>query len=185
MIRNYQDAKRKYDRLEQTINTSRGPCNRLNAGRKKRVRMLKETSSTVEKEVSHRFNYHMGKKGHAGQVKVDFINAELHLDVKMNGAGQTVKDTRSMSGGERSYATLALTLALGENVESPFRAMDEFDVFMDAVNRKISMDALIEFARDPNNCDKQYLFITPQDISAVDAGASDIVVQRMRAARPN
>jgi len=89
-----------------------------------------------------------------------------------------------MSGGERSYATLALTLALGENVESPFRAMDEFDVFMDAVNRKISMDALIEFARDPNNSDKQYLFITPQDINAVDAGASDIVVQRMQAARP-
>jgi hypothetical protein len=43
---------------------------------------------------------------------------------------------------------------------------------------------LIEFARDPNNSDKQYLFITPQDISAVDAGASDIVVQRMQAARP-
>ncbi len=184
VIRNWQDAKRKYDRLEQTIKTSRGPCNRLNAGRKKRVRMLKETSQAVEKMVSHRFNIHMAKKGHAGQVKVDFINAELHLDVKMNGAGQTVKDTRSMSGGERSYATLALTLALGENVESPFRAMDEFDVFMDAVNRKISMDALIEFARDPNNCDKQYLFITPQDISAVDAGASDIVVQRMKAARP-
>lgn len=182
--RNYEDAKRKYDRLEQTINSSRGPCDRLNAGRKKRVRMLKTTSAAVEKEVSHRFNYHMGKKGHAGQVKVDFMNAELLLDVKMNGGGQTVKDTRSMSGGERSYATLALTLALGENVESPFRAMDEFDVFMDAVNRKISMDALIEFARDPNNCDKQYLFITPQDISAVDAGASDIVVQRMKAARP-
>lgn len=184
VIRNYEDAKRKYDRLEKTINSSRGPCDRLNAGRKKRVRMLKDTSTAVEKEVSHRFNYHMGKKGHAGQVKVDFMNAELLLDVKMNGGGQTVKDTRSMSGGERSYATLALTLALGENVESPFRAMDEFDVFMDAVNRKISMDALIEFARDPNNCDKQYLFITPQDISAVDAGASDIVVQRMKAARP-
>ena len=137
------DAKRKYDRLEQTINTSRGPCNRLNGAQEARAH-AQGNIKAVEKEVSHRFNYHMGKKGHAGQVKVDFINAELHLDVKMNGAGQTVKDTRSMSGGERSYATLALTLALGENVESPFRAMDEFDVFMDAVNRKISMDALIE-----------------------------------------
>ena len=184
VLRNYEDAKRKFTRLEKTIKSSRGPCDRLNAGRKKRMRLLTETAHGVTVQVSHRFNYHMAKKGHAGQVKVDFRRAELNLDVKMNGAGQTVKDTRSMSGGERSYATLALTLALGENVESPFRAMDEFDVFMDAVNRKISMDALIEFARDPNNSDKQYLFITPQDISAVDAGASDIVVQRMQAARP-
>jgi structural maintenance of chromosomes protein 6 len=35
---------------------------------------------------------------------------------------------RSMSGGERSYATLALLLALGASHESPFRVMDEFDV---------------------------------------------------------
>ena len=60
-----------------------------------------------------------------------------------------MKDTRSpaaATGGALRDARA--TLALGENVESPFRAMDEFDVFMDAVNRKISMDALIEFARD-------------------------------------
>ena len=47
------------------------------------------------------------------------------------------------------------------------------------------MDNLIEFARDDLNCDKQFLFITPQDISAVCAADSDIKVQRMKAARPN
>jgi chromosome segregation ATPase len=76
-------------------------------------------------------------------------------------------------------------LSLGEAIESPFRAMDEFDVFMDAVNRKVSMDNLIEFARDDLNAEKQFLFITPQDISAVDAADADIKVQRMKAARPS
>jgi structural maintenance of chromosomes protein 6 len=39
-----------------------------------------------------------------------------------------------MSGGERSYATLALLLALGASHESPFRVMDEFDVSINQVH---------------------------------------------------
>jgi len=173
------------NRLNATLENSRGPCRKLQQGVKTRQRLLKEASVHVQKEVSHRFNTYLGKKGNAGKITVDYNKGLLVLDVKMAGSGSTVKDTRSLSGGERSYSTLALTLSLGEAIESPFRAMDEFDVFMDAVNRKVSMDNLIEFARDDLNCDKQFLFITPQDISAVCAADSDIKVQRMKAARPN
>jgi len=37
----------------------------------------------------------------------------------------------------------------------------------------------------PCRTDKQFMFITPQDISAVDATAHDVKVQRMKAARPS
>lgn len=50
--------------------------------------------------------------------------------------------------------------ALGEITDNPFRAMDEFDVFMDAVNRRISMQSLIKFAHDQSHV--QFLFLTPQ-----------------------
>ena len=35
----------------------------------------------------------------------------------------------------RAYTTVAFLLALGEAMECPVRAMDEFDCFMDAANR--------------------------------------------------
>jgi chromosome segregation ATPase len=33
-----------------------------------------------------------------------------------------------MAGGERSYTMLALLLAMGEQIQSPFRCLDEYDV---------------------------------------------------------
>jgi chromosome segregation ATPase len=51
--------------------------------------------------------------------------------------------------------------------EAPFRAMDEFDVFMDAVSRKISLEMVVDFAVKQGS---QWIFITPHDISTVKKG---------------
>ncbi|CAN0339833.1 unnamed protein product, partial [Ectocarpus sp. 13 AM-2016] len=69
-------------------------------------------------------------------------------------------DVRQLSGGEKSYATLALLLSLGAHHDCPFRVMDEFDVFMDAVSRDHAILEVLKFAK--NNKDKQFIFITPQ-----------------------
>lgn len=55
---------------------------------------------------------------------------------------------------------MAFILALGEYTESPFRALDEFDVFMDAVNRRIATQTLLEFAREQPHL--QFVLLTPQ-----------------------
>ena len=79
---------------------------------------------------------------------------------------EKIKDLKQLSGGERSYTTVAFTLALGSTTEMPFRAMDEFDVFMDSINRRIAMENLLQFAKEQP--DLQFVFLTPQDMAAVD-----------------
>lgn len=51
---------------------------------------------------------------------------------------QRSKDVATLSGGEKSFATISLLLSLWEAAGCPIRGLDEFDVFMDPVNRKMA-----------------------------------------------
>jgi chromosome segregation ATPase len=53
------------------------------------------------------------------------------------------KDPKALSGGETSFSTICLLMALWDSVHSPIRCLDEFDVFMDATNRQLSMAMLV------------------------------------------
>ncbi|XP_022314343.2 structural maintenance of chromosomes protein 6-like isoform X1 [Crassostrea virginica] len=77
--------------------------------------------------------------------------------------GEGARDMRSLSGGERSFSTVCFILALWDAMESPFRCLDEFDVFMDMVNRRISMDMMMAVAKNQKH--KQFIFLTPQNMS--------------------
>lgn len=111
------------------------------------------------------FDEMLNKKGSAGEVEFDHDNKRLNLVVQKSNADthSQTRDVKALSGGERSFATLSLLLAIGESLETPFRVMDEFDVFLDPVARKIAMVNLVRVAKEMGH--RQFIFITPQDVS--------------------
>eukprot|EP00535_Pseudo-nitzschia_heimii_P003888 CAMPEP_0197177072 /NCGR_PEP_ID=MMETSP1423-20130617/2806_1 /TAXON_ID=476441 /ORGANISM="Pseudo-nitzschia heimii, Strain UNC1101" /LENGTH=1222 /DNA_ID=CAMNT_0042626559 /DNA_START=130 /DNA_END=3798 /DNA_ORIENTATION=+ len=118
---------------------------------------------------STRFNETLSIKKSSGHVNFNDEDETLELVVQKdsNNEQSQQKDVKALSGGERSFTTISLLLAIGESLETPFRVMDEFDVFLDPVSRKKIIDVLIDVGK--HMCNRQFIFITPQDVSNVES----------------
>ena len=53
-----------------------------------------------------------------------------------------------------------------ESMTLPFRVLDEFDVFMDSVNRRIAIQNILNFARIGRKY--QFVFLTPLGTDNID-----------------
>ncbi|GJJ74285.1 structural maintenance of chromosomes protein 6 [Entomortierella parvispora] len=128
------------------------------------------------------FGLQLSQRGYSGEL--EFHHSEKKLTIRVETEDQRTakagvardKDPKSLSGGEKSFSTICLLLALWDSMASSIRCLDEFDVFMDAVNRRISMQMLIDTARESDGV--QYILITPQDASSVSPGP-DVRVHRL------
>ncbi|KAJ1937798.1 Structural maintenance of chromosomes protein 6, partial [Linderina macrospora] len=125
------------------------------------------------------FTQHLYQRGFTGKLEFDHANRTLVPKVQtdqdlvsghaasnsqsLGGEGFQRKDTKSLSGGEKSFTTICLLLSLWEAMSCPVRALDEFDVFMDAANRTIAMRMMVDSAKSSSTT--QFILITPQDMS--------------------
>ncbi|KAI9443259.1 P-loop containing nucleoside triphosphate hydrolase protein [Lactarius indigo] len=149
----------------------------LNRALKQSLRLRLEKWHDFRRHIAFRckvvFQYHLSNRGYFGKVLFNHHDGTLQLKVQtedLNGTqGESRdKDPRSLSGGEKSFATICLLLAMWESIGSPIRCLDEFDVFMDAVNRRISMKMMIDTANSSDG--KQYILITPQNMQNIHVG---------------
>ncbi|XP_052075729.1 structural maintenance of chromosomes protein 6-like isoform X4 [Mytilus californianus] len=120
----------------------------------------------------------LSNRQYTGKMMFSHPKETLEMSVQPPTAeGEINRDMRSLSGGERSFATVCFILALWDAMESPFRCLDEFDVFMDMINRRISMDMMMHVAQSQKH--KQFIFLTPQNMSQLGISIPDLHIFRM------
>ena len=75
---------------------------------------------------------YLKSRSYKGNLLFDHENQKLDVIVQPNKSKEVAesKDLKSLSGGERSFSTVAFLLSLWSIVESPILFLDEFDVFM-------------------------------------------------------
>ncbi|KAL7775353.1 hypothetical protein CFE70_009196 [Pyrenophora teres f. teres 0-1] len=124
------------------------------------------------------FGYLLSERKFRGNLMMDHKKALLDINVQPDSSETNAdgRQTKTLSGGEKSYSTVCLLLSLWEAMGSPIRCLDEFDVFMDSVNREISMKMIIEAAR--RSVGRQFIFITPQGMDNVSQ-AADVKMIKM------
>ncbi|OJD37996.1 dna repair protein [Diplodia corticola] len=124
------------------------------------------------------FTYLLAARKFRGDLRIDHKAKELDLAVEPDimKAGAEGRQTRTLSGGEKSFSTVCLLLSLWDAMGAPTRCLDEFDVFMDSVNREISMKMIIDACRC--SAMRQFLFITPQAMGNVSLG-QDVKIIKM------
>uniref|UniRef100_A0AAY4BE51 Structural maintenance of chromosomes protein 6 n=2 Tax=Denticeps clupeoides TaxID=299321 RepID=A0AAY4BE51_9TELE len=112
------------------------------------------------------FNATLSQRGYKGRMTFDHGREALSISVQPGEKEEAVlNDMRSLSGGERSFSTVCFVLSLWAISDAPFRCLDEFDVFMDMVNRRLSMDMMLKLASSQRY--RQFIFLTPQSMSSI------------------
>ncbi|KAG2439305.1 hypothetical protein HXX76_004664 [Chlamydomonas incerta] len=151
----------------------------LAASMQRRQQLYLRMLGLVQQYVNAKFSMFQGRRRNLGFVRWDHEHRKLQLHVKIKGKDDPsqpyVHDLKQMSGGERSFTTVAFLLAVGANTENPFRVMDEYDVFMDAYNRRVATESLLECCRD--QAEHQFIFLTPNDLATVEAARQALITR--------
>ncbi|KAJ9604138.1 Structural maintenance of chromosomes protein 6 [Cladophialophora chaetospira] len=103
----------------------------------------------------------LSERGFRGTLHIDHNKKIMDIAVepdltRRNGEGRSAK---TLSGGEKSFSQICLLLSIWDAMGVPIRCLDEFDVFMDAVNRNTSVKLLVDGAR--HSTGGQFILISP------------------------
>jgi chromosome segregation ATPase len=111
----------------------------------KRIEMYRRFQRFISARSRINFNYLLSERAFRGKLIIDHKARKLDVQVEPDETAKSGKgrQTKTLSGGEKSYSSICLLLALWEAMGAPLRCLDEFDVFMDDVNRDVSSKLIV------------------------------------------
>uniref|UniRef100_A0A669DUA3 Structural maintenance of chromosomes protein 6 n=1 Tax=Oreochromis niloticus TaxID=8128 RepID=A0A669DUA3_ORENI len=166
IVRQYHEALESYKNMTQQMKNLNSFIKSLDSVMSHRLQAYAELRRFLSARCKYYFDSMLAQRGYSGSMIFDHKNETLSISVQPGqGNKADLSDMRSLSGGERSFSTVCFVLSLWAITEAPFRCLDEFDVYMDMVNRRISMDMMLKVAASQRY--RQFIFLTPQNMSSL------------------
>ncbi|KAG5676489.1 hypothetical protein PVAND_006320 [Polypedilum vanderplanki] len=165
--------------MKQIHQTFEAVMKRLSELRESRYIFVRKLRQYMTLRVKHKFHQLISLRNYTADIDIDHKEQILKLSVipqdsEIEGA---VSSTKSLSGGERSYSTVAFLISLWNCVDHPFYFLDEYDVFSDEYNRHIMTQLLLNEA--DRSKDKQFGFLASQEFSNIVA-INTITIHKLR-----
>ncbi|KAF2827344.1 dna repair protein-like protein rad18 [Ophiobolus disseminans] len=178
LLRKANDAKKVHQEARREFEDIESVKSHLNTTLTHRRERWQQFRSGISVRARVTFNYLLSERKFRGTLSIDHKKQllDIHVQPDITERSGDGRQTKTLSGGEKSYSTVCLLLALWDAMGSPIRCLDEFDVFMDSVNRERSMEMIIQAAR--RSIGRQFIFITPQAMNNVKH-TSDVKIIRM------
>ncbi|KAG8011310.1 Structural maintenance of chromosomes protein 6 [Nibea albiflora] len=163
VVRQYQEALENYKNMAQQMKNLNSFIKSLDSVMNQRLQVYAELRRFLSARCKYYFDSMLAQRGYTGSMTFNHKSETLSISVQPGqGNKADLSDMRSLSGGERSFSTVCFVLSLWAITEAPFRCLDEFDVYMDMVNRRISMDMMLKVAAGQRY--RQFIFLTPQSM---------------------
>ncbi|XP_032285924.1 structural maintenance of chromosomes protein 6 isoform X4 [Phoca vitulina] len=166
IMRQYQEARETYLDLDNKVRTLKRFIKLLEEIMTHRYKTYQQFRRCLTLRCKLYFDNLLSQRAYCGKMNFDHKNETLSISVQPGeGNRAAFNDMRALSGGERSFSTVCFILSLWSIAESPFRCLDEFDVYMDMVNRRIAMDMILKMADSQRF--RQFILLTPQSMSSL------------------
>ncbi|KAJ6788870.1 hypothetical protein PWT90_00080 [Aphanocladium album] len=173
------EAKKRYETVVEETDSLDRMIDSLKGAITQRLYLWRQFQRQISARIRIQFNYLLSERGFRG--KIDLRHKErkvvLHIEPDETRKSSGGRDTKTLSGGEKSFSSICMLLSVWEAIGSPIRCLDEFDVFMDNVNRAISTNMLVDAAR--RSVSRQYILITPNAIEGRARLDRDVKIIRL------
>merc|ERR1712048_996836 len=129
---------------------------------KKRLEKRRSCEEFSKREITRNFRRIMDQHGLVAQMKMKLQEKKLQILVGPSNTKdkENLSNLYKLSGGEKSKTVALFIHTLWEHISCPFRALDEWDQYLDEKNRPETEKLQVETSK---NSGFQFFFISPQN----------------------